>query len=144
GLDQNKRSDAGAIGVMQVLPQTAQEMRVGDVHKLEPNIHAGVKYLRQLADHYFDAPEIDAFNRTLFAFAAYNAGPTRIAQLCVEAKRAGLNPDLWFNNVERTVAKRVGNETVQYVANIYKYYIAYSLVERHAYERNQVRGTLLP
>jgi membrane-bound lytic murein transglycosylase MltF len=144
GLDQNKRSEAGAIGVMQVLPQTAHAMQVGDVRKLEPNIHAGVKYLRQLADRYFDAPEIDAFNRMLFAFAAYNAGPTRIAQLRVETKRSGLNPDLWFNNVERTVARRVGNETVQYVANIYKYYIAYSLVERHAYERNQIRGTLVP
>lgn len=144
GLDQSKRSGSGAIGVMQVLPQTAQSMKVGDIHKLEPNIHAGVKYLRQLADRHFDLPGIDTFNRTLFAFAAYNAGPTRIAQLRAEAKRAGLNADQWFNNVERIAAKRIGNETVQYVANIYKYYIAYSMVQRSAYERDRARGTLAP
>jgi len=130
--------------VMQVLPQTAQSMKVGDIHKLEPNIHAGVKYLRQLVDRHFDLPGIDTFNRTLFAFAAYNAGPTRIAQLRTEAKRAGLNADQWFNNVERIAAKRIGNETVQYVANIYKYYIAYSMVRRSTYERDRARGTLAP
>jgi membrane-bound lytic murein transglycosylase MltF len=141
GLDQKKRSPRGAVGVMQVLPSTGRLMKVGDVHKLEPNIHAGVKYLRELVDDHFDDPGIDSVNRTLFAFAAYNAGPTRIAQLRAEAARSGLDPNQWFNNVERVAAKRVGNEPVRYVANIYKYYIAYSMVEQRSREREQARGS---
>jgi len=47
----------------------------------EANIHAGVKYMRCLMDHYFADPEIDEVNRDLFAFAAYNAGPNPIAML---------------------------------------------------------------
>jgi membrane-bound lytic murein transglycosylase MltF len=140
GLDQRRHSPRGAIGVMQLMPETGRLMKVGDVRRLEPNIHAGVKYLRALADENFADPQIDAFNRTLFAFAAYNAGPTRIAALQREALQADLNPNSWFNNVERVAAQRVGRETVQYVANIYKYYVSYSLLERHLRTREQVRG----
>ncbi|HEX5093136.1 MAG TPA: transglycosylase SLT domain-containing protein, partial [Burkholderiales bacterium] len=126
-LNPNARSHAGAVGIMQVLPSTGRAMKVGDVHKLEPNIHAAAKYLRQLMDHYFDVPGIDAQNQTLFAMAAYNAGPTRISQLRREAGRKGLDDDIWFNNVEVTVGQRVGREPVRYVRDIYKYYVAYKL-----------------
>ena len=139
GLDQSKRSQAGAVGVMQVLPSTGAAMKVGDINKLGPNIHAGVKYLRKLVDRYFNDPGIDVLNRTLFAFAAYNAGPTRISRLRSEAGKAGLDPNLWFNNVERIAAKRIGQETVQYVANIYKYYVAYSLSQQRKEEREKAR-----
>jgi hypothetical protein len=67
-------------------------------------------------------------NKVLFAFAAYNAGPTRISQLRAEAKKRGLDPNIWFDNVERIAAERIGSETVQYVSNIYKYSVAYKLV----------------
>ncbi len=46
-----------------------------------------------------------------------------------EAASQHLDPNVWFDNVERVAARRVGRETVQYVSNIYKYYIAYSLVQ---------------
>lgn len=140
GLDQRTHSARGAIGVMQLMPETGRLMRVGDINRLEPNIHAGCKYLRSLVDENFAQAEIDPFNRTLFAFAAYNAGPTRIVALREEAQQAGLNPNSWFNNVERVAAQRVGRETVQYVANIYKFYVSYSLLERHLRMREQARG----
>ena len=139
GLDQRTHSQRGAIGVMQLMPETGRLMKVGDIRRMEPNIHAGCKYLRSLVDENF-ADVTDPFNRTLFAFAAYNAGPTRVAALRHEAEQAGLNPNSWFNNVERVAARRIGRETVQYVANIYKYYVSYSLLERHLRMREQGRG----
>ena len=126
-LNQRARSRAGAIGVMQVTPATGRAMKVGDISQLEPNIHAGVKYLHKLSNHYFKDPAIDNTNRTLFSMAAYNAGPTRIAQLRREATRRGLDANVWFDHVEIVVAERVGRETTTYVRNIYKYYVAYTL-----------------
>lgn len=137
GLDQKQRSHVGAIGVMQVMPATGREMKVGDIRKLDPNIHAGVKYMSQLSRVYFNEPELDDFNRTLFCFAGYNAGPNRIARLRKVAQERGLNPNIWFDNVERVVAEKVSQETVQYVLNISKYYYAYKLVEENEKRRAQ-------
>ncbi|MGI9317926.1 MAG: transglycosylase SLT domain-containing protein, partial [bacterium] len=126
-LDQSKRSPAGAIGMMQLLESTASDPNVGidGIEKLEANIHAGTKYLRFLRDRYFEDPAIDPLNRMLLSFAAYNAGPARINKLREDAEREGFDPNRWFNNVEVIAAKQIGRETVQYVGNIYKYYIAY-------------------
>jgi membrane-bound lytic murein transglycosylase MltF len=133
GLDQSMRSRAGAIGVMQLLPSTAADPNVGipDITTLENNIHAGTKYLRFIRDRYFSNPEIDDLNQTLFTFAAYNAGPARIRGLREEAARIGLDANRWFGNVEHVAAKRIGRETVQYVSNIGKYWVAYRLAARH-------------
>ena len=141
GLDQKTRSRVGAVGVMQVMPTTARDKNVGipDIHEVEPNIHAGVKYLRFLVNQYFDEPGIDRFNRHLFAFAAYNAGPNRISRLRTEAAAKGLDPNKWFNNVELVVAEDVGRETVQYVSNIFKYYVAYKLTIERAQKREQAK-----
>jgi membrane-bound lytic murein transglycosylase MltF len=128
-LDQERHSAAGAIGIMQVMPATADKMQVGDVTQLEPNIHAGVKYIRYIVDQYYRNEPMDSLNKVLFAFAAYNAGPARISSLRTEARSLGFDPNVWFDNVERVAAYRIGRETVQYVANIYKYYIAYTLVQ---------------
>ena len=127
-LDHNARSAVGAVGIMQVMPATGKELKVGDITKLEPNIHAGVKYMRVTSDTFFKDEPIDDLNKMLFTFASYNAGPGRVRQLRREAARVGLNPNLWFGNVEVIAAERVGRETVTYVANIYKYYVAYRLV----------------
>ncbi|MDQ8038027.1 MAG: transglycosylase SLT domain-containing protein [Pedobacter sp.] len=135
GLDQNRRSRVGAVGVMQVMPSTGKSMKVGNIYQLDPNIHAGVKYMSHLADTYFDDPAIDPLNRTLLCFAAYNAGPSRISALREVARKRGLNPNVWFDNVETVVAERVGRETVQYVVNISKYYVAYKLVEEQQKRR---------
>jgi membrane-bound lytic murein transglycosylase MltF len=127
GLNQTVRSKVGAVGVMQVMPATGKDMKVGDITKMEPNINAGVKYIRFMIDQYFKDEPMDNLNKGLFAFASYNAGPARVKALRNEAAKSGLNPNLWFNNVEQIAAKRIGRETVQYVGNIYKYYIAYKL-----------------
>jgi membrane-bound lytic murein transglycosylase MltF len=129
-LDQRKRSAAGAIGVMQLLPSTARDPNVNipNIEKLEPNIHAGVKYLNFLHTRYFKDQDMDLLNQWLFAIASYNAGPARIAKLRTEARSMGLNANKWFKNVELVAAKRIGRETVQYVSNIYKYFIAYRLI----------------
>ena len=129
GLDQSKRSRVGAIGVMQVMPKTARDkvVNIPDIEKLESNIHAGIKYNRWVIDHYYQDPAIPRLDKVLFAFASYNAGPAKVASLRKQAKAAGLNPNKWFNNVELIAAKRIGRETVTYVSNIYKYYLAYQL-----------------
>lgn len=137
GLDQSKRSAAGAIGVMQLLPSTAADKNVGipAIDKLENNIHAGVKYLGFLRDRYFDSPDIAPDAQVDFAWAAYNAGPARIAQLRERARERGLDPNRWFFNVERIAAEAIGRETVDYVANINKYYVAYRLLFDTAREK---------
>jgi membrane-bound lytic murein transglycosylase MltF len=141
-LNQKRRSPSGAIGVMQVMPATGRAMDVGDIRKLEPNIHAGVKYMRKMLDDYFDGAKMDSLNRNLFAFAAYNAGPTRIASLRRLAVKRGLDPNVWFGSVERVAAEKIGRETVQYVSNIYKYYVAYRLARAEREQRERAREKL--
>jgi membrane-bound lytic murein transglycosylase MltF len=140
-LDQGARSAHGAIGVMQVMPDTGRAMRVGDIAALEANIHAGAKYMDHLISrHFADASFSDA-NRALFAFAAYNAGPSRIARMRALARTRGLDPDKWFNNVEIVVAEKIGAESTHYVRNIYKYYVTYRLIaEADAARRAALRA----
>jgi len=130
-LDQMTRSRGGAVGVMQIKPSTASgdPINIRDVKEsVENNIHAGVKYLRYLADDYFDDPGLTPFNQHLFAIAAYNAGPARIQSLRRKAKEQGLDPDVWFNNVEIVSAQTIGRQNTEYVRNILKYWVAYRLV----------------
>ena len=126
-LDNDVRSPVGAIGVMQVMPPTGKELNVGDITLIEPNIHAGVKYMRFMMDRYFKDEPMDNLNKALMTFAAYNAGPGRLRQLRRETEKRGLDPNVWFGNVERIASERIGRETVTYVSNIYKYYVAYRL-----------------
>ena len=141
-LDQSKKNPSGAVGIMQVIPKyaAASPINVSDVGTTEGNIHAGVKMLRTIADTYFNDPKIDPLDKTLFAFASYNAGPNRIAKLRKEAPGMGLDPNVWFNNVELVAAKNIGQETVTYVANIYKYYVAYKLAVEQRDVRQKVTG----
>jgi membrane-bound lytic murein transglycosylase MltF len=134
-LRQETRSAAGALGVMQLLPSTAADPVVGipDISEAENNIHAGVKYLDFLRSQNFSDPAVDRVNQTLFTLASYNAGPARVKQLRKMAAEEGYDPNRWFDNVEIIAAREIGRETVQYVANILKYYTAYHMVvSQHA------------
>jgi membrane-bound lytic murein transglycosylase MltF len=126
-LNQNARSHVGAIGIMQLMPGTGEQMKVGDIHLAEANVHAGTKYMDQLMTTYFPDAKFSEGNRPLFAFASYNCGPGNVSKARNEAKKRGLDPDKWFNNVEIVVAQKIGTETTTYVRNIYKYYVAYRL-----------------
>ena len=127
-LNQDAKSPVGAIGVMQLMPATGKDMKVGDITETEPNIHAGIKYMRWMIDQYYGKEPMTKLDKALFAFASYNAGAGRISQLRKEAAKRGLDPNVWFQNVEYVAAEKIGPETVTYVSNIYKYYIAYRLV----------------
>ncbi len=136
-LDQDRKSPSGAVGVMQVLPRyaAASPINISNVNQPGPNIRAGTKILRNIATTYFNDPAIDSTNKTLLTFAAYNAGPARVGKLRRMASEQGLNPNIWFGNVELMAAQDIGQETVRYVSNIFKYYVAY----KTAVEQNEIR-----
>jgi membrane-bound lytic murein transglycosylase MltF len=141
-LDHSARSAAGAIGIMQLMPATGKAMHVGDITQLEPNIHAGVKYMRDIMDANFKDEPMDALNQGLFTFAAYNAGPGRVRQMRRLTEQRGLDPNVWFGNVEQIASEELGRETVAYVSNIYKYYIAYRLVVEENERRTAAKEAL--
>lgn len=140
-LDQSKRSPAGAVGVMQLLPTTARDPNVGipEIEKLENNIHAGTKYLRFMVNRYYDDPAIKSLDRMLFAFASYNAGPNKLNRLRNVAAERGLDPNVWFKNVEMVASEKIGRETTTYVSNIYKYYVAYQMVNESQAQKSSVK-----
>ena len=145
-LNQDARNPSGAVGVMQVLPSTAASppINIKDVTKLDPNVQAGVKLLKYIRDDYFKDAPMDPLNKTLITLAAYNAGPARLKQCRKLAAGMGLNPNLWFKNVEYAVAKKVGRETVTYVGNIYKYYIGWKLMTEREAARAQLKRDQKP
>jgi membrane-bound lytic murein transglycosylase MltF len=140
-LDQGQRSRAGAIGIMQVLPSTAADPNVNihNIEEAENNVHAGIKYLRFVRDRYFSDPGIEPLDRVLFSFAAYNAGPGNIAKARKKAAALGLDPNQWFGNVEVAASRVISREPVIYVRNIYKYYVAYKLIEENRIKREDAR-----
>ena len=140
-LDQSKRSHVGAIGVMQVMPTTAADPNVGirGIERTEPNVHAGVKYLRFLKDRYFSDPEISLLDQTLLSFAAYNAGPGNIAKARARAKKMGLDANRWFGHVEIAAARTISREPVVYVRNVYKYYVAYGRIADIGREKSALK-----
>jgi membrane-bound lytic murein transglycosylase MltF len=129
GLRQDRRSPAGAIGIMQIKPSTAADKNVGidDVTTVDGNVHAGAKYMRFIADRYFSDEKFNDLNQWLFSLAAYNAGPAKINRYRREAADNGYDPNRWFDNVEIVAARRIGSETVTYVSNVFKYYVGYQI-----------------
>ena len=143
-LRQEARSHVGAIGVMQIMPATGHQLRVGDIRAIEANIHAGAKYMDQLMTSYFPGAQFNETNRALFAFAAYNMGPGNMSKIRKEAEKRGLDPDQWFNHVEIVTAERIGIETTTYVRNIYKYYVAYKLTQEAQATQRKAREQVAP
>jgi membrane-bound lytic murein transglycosylase MltF len=127
---------------MQLMPATGKELAVGDIRVTEANIHAGAKYLDVLMARYFPDAHFSDRDRSLFAFASYNAGPANIAKMRKEAAARGLDPNKWFNNVEIVVAEKLGIEPTTYVRNVFKYYVAYRLVQEAEAARTRAIGQM--
>jgi membrane-bound lytic murein transglycosylase MltF len=142
GLKQDVKSPVGAVGVMQLMPDTGKQMNVGDIHEQEANIHAGIKYFHSMVEKNYGNEPMDDLNKVLFTFAAYNCGPGRMKQLRAEATAKGLDPNIWIDNVEVIAAARVGAETVNYVSNIYKYYVAYKLLAEQEEQRRKAKESM--
>jgi membrane-bound lytic murein transglycosylase MltF len=143
-LNQDAKSHVGAIGVMQIMPATGAELKVGSIHEIENNIHGGTKYMDHLMTRYFKDAKFSDQNRTLFAFARYNAGPGNIIKMRNEAVKRGMDPDKWFNNIEIVVSERIGQETTTYVRNIFKYYVAYKLTTEAQEAARKARAQIAP
>lgn len=141
-LDQSLISSAGARGIMQLRPSTARDpnINIPDISTPENNIHAGTKYMRFLRDRYYEHLYMDPFNKTIFTLASYNAGPRRIAQMRKKAIDNNLDPNVWFGNVELITAREVGREPIDYVGNIYKYYLSYKLAEQFLDQKDQLQS----
>ena len=138
-LDQNARSPVGAIGVMQVMPETGKEQKVGDITQLEPNIHAGVKYMRFVRDQYFGSGADGRPQQGVVHVRGLQCRAGSNPAAAAEAEKRGLDPNVWFGNVERIASERIGRETVTYVSNIYKYYVAYRLITEETERRQDAR-----
>ena len=140
-LDQSRVSHAGAVGIMQVRPSTARDPNVGipDISTPENNIHAGTKYMDFLRGRYYKHLSMDPFNKMIFTLASYNAGPRRIARMRKKAIDNNLDPNVWFGNVELVTARTVGREPIDYVGNIYKYYLSYKLAEQFLEQKGQLQ-----
>jgi membrane-bound lytic murein transglycosylase MltF len=123
------KSNVGAIEIIPGTPGTAGAVpgKMANIQTAHANIHASVRMVHFLVNDYFNERGLDQFNRTMLAIAAYNAGPAKIARCRQHAKEMGYDPNKWFGNVEVATAKLVGREATQYVANIYKYYVAYRM-----------------
>jgi membrane-bound lytic murein transglycosylase MltF len=130
-LDPDARNPSGAVGLFQVLPSTGAWLGFPDVRPIRENVLAGTTYLALLRHENFEEPGIAMEDRIHFALAAYNAGPARVASLRRKAKARGLDPDVWFGNVEIEAYRDIGQETPRYVANIVRYYVAYRLAKEH-------------
>lgn len=142
-IDQNKKSPVGAVGVMQIKPATAEgnPINIKGVDKsADRNVEAGAKYLRFMIDRYYRNEPMEPIDKGLFAIASYNAGPARVAGLRRKAQTMHLDPNKWFGNVEVVAARDIGRETVQYVSNIYKYYVTYALIANQRQQKARARG----
>jgi membrane-bound lytic murein transglycosylase F len=131
------RSFAGAGGLMQVLPNTADDLGFDDIIDPDNGIHAGVKYLDWVRDRF--EPELSVPDRMWFSLAAYNVGAGHVRDARRLAARLGLNPNRWFDNVEQAMlllsrpqyaqAARHGYcrsmEPVKYVREVRSRYNAY-------------------
>ncbi|CAH6966852.1 Lytic transglycosylase F [Vibrio chagasii] len=144
GLDHSKVSHRGAVGIMQVMPNTARDwyVDIDNVYDLESNIHAGSKYLRFIHDRYFDKPEISDIDKIYFSLAAYNAGPAKIRRMRKLAAQQGYNPNKWFNHVESVARENISQEPVKYVANISRYFTIYQRLDEFQDTREEQLGNM--
>lgn len=143
-FDPKATSWAGAKGLLQVMPRTAQAFAAEDLEDPEIGLHAGVKYLDWVRDRF--SAELPVVDRMWFTLGAYNAGAGHVHDARRLARQEGLNPNRWFGHVENAMlllSKREyatqarhgyvrGSEPVRYVRNIRDRFSAYVLLTEGA------------
>ena len=112
---------------------------VGDIRHTEPDIDAGVKYICFMMNRVYANEPMNQLSIGPFTFASYNAGPDRIPQMRRLVAKRGLDPNVWFNNVEGVASEKIGRETVQYVGNICKYYPTCQTIEKQRAELEKAK-----
>ncbi|MGE0385701.1 MAG: transporter substrate-binding domain-containing protein [Gammaproteobacteria bacterium] len=122
-------SNAGAVGLTQMLPATARELGFTNVRDPTASVHAAAVYLDQLRNRF--PGELPLAERTWFVLGAYHGGYDLIRRARVRAQRMGLDPNRWFGHVERALMTLNGNDliparrTVAYVRAVRGWYEAY-------------------
>lgn len=91
-------SDAGAEGLMQMLPATAEQIGINELDNPDKSIYGGIRYLDYLRSRFEDDLHLE--DRTWFTLAAYNAGYNRVKRARELAEQMDLDKDRWFENVE--------------------------------------------
>ncbi|AEV31820.1 putative soluble lytic transglycosylase fused to an ABC-type amino acid-binding protein [Owenweeksia hongkongensis DSM 17368] len=99
---------AGAGGLMQIMPSTAQDLGLKDISHPDQNIQAGSIYLKKLWNNWKKIP--DSVQRTKFVMASYNCGLGHVRDAQRLATAFGENPLLWDDNVEDYVLKLSSRE----------------------------------
>jgi len=136
-FDPDSKSAAGAQGLMQVLPRTADELGYKDLTQPKQSIAAGVKYLDWTRARFSD--DLPVQEKLFFALAAYNAGFGHVRDAQKLATTMNLRSDKWFNHVEKAMLllqqpkyyKKTrfgycrGSEPVNYVREIQQRYLSY-------------------
>ncbi len=126
GLRKDARSQAGAVGLMQIMPDTYEEIVKQNRHVKgsgkEPkwSIAAGIDYNRSIWLLFKEKRPFQ--DRLDFMFGAYNAGKGNIFQAQRRAKRKGLDPNRWrtMESILPSVTGRHSKETINYVGKIKK------------------------
>jgi membrane-bound lytic murein transglycosylase MltF len=92
-LEPRAVSEAGALGLMQLMPETAEEMKVNYAFDVEENIRGGINYFRIQFQHFPEIP--DRTERIKFSLASYNGGRGYINKAISLAKKAGVDWQKW-------------------------------------------------
>lgn len=139
-FDPQARSWAGARGLMQIMPSTAEHLGLSraSIHEPEPNVRAAAQYIAELDGYFREVSSAD--ERRLFVLAAYNGGHFHIKDAMALAQKNGRNPRRWHDVAQYVLALQQpqfyndpvvkygymrGSETVDYVEKIRQRYAQY-------------------
>jgi membrane-bound lytic murein transglycosylase F len=126
------KSQAGARGLMQILPSTGQSLGIDDLFDPVQNINAGVQHLKNLFNHF---DKLKGQDRLLISLAAYNIGQGHIHDARKLAQKKGLDPNKWeslsktlpllqyrkyYKNAKYGFCR--GTEPIRYIKQIMIYY----------------------
>lgn len=104
-FDPKVKSWAGAVGLMQVMPETGEYFGVANIEEPNQNIMVGVRFLKFL-DTIWAKTVTDSTERVKFVLASYNVGISHILDARNLANKYGRSPVKWDNNVEYMLSQK--------------------------------------